>query len=85
MIIVPPKRLQIPGYSYRIAQTNNGASIVSRSIRSDASGELIYRGPIARKHVPIAINPPCTKYKEAFTSNPANGSVKKNKIIAEPK
>ena len=75
----------MPGYSYRIAQTNNGASIVSRSIRSDASGELIYRGPIARKHVPIAMNPPCTKYKAALTSNPANGSVKKNKIVAEPK
>ena len=83
--MVPPTRLQIPGYSYRIAQTNNGARIVSRSIRSDTSGELINRGPIARKHVPIAMNPPCTKYKAAFTLNPVNGSVKKNKIMAEPK
>ena len=75
----------MPGYSYRIAQTNNGASIVSRSIRSDASGELIYRGPMAKKHVPIAIKLPCKKYKLAFNSNPANGSVKKNNSMAEPK
>ena len=59
-MIAPPKRLQMPGYSFKIAHTNNGASIVSSKIKSDASVELIYLGPMARKHVPIAIKTPCT-------------------------
>ena len=83
--MAPPAMLHMPGYSYSITQTSNGAIIVSRSISSDASGEVMYRGPMARKHVPTAIKKPCIKYKSAFLSNPINGSVKKNKIMAEPK
>lgn len=61
--MAPPPMLHMPGYSYSTAQTSNGANIVSRSISSDASGEVMYRGPMARKHVPIAIKTPCIKYK----------------------